>query len=160
MYFQISWISLRQTFSRKFCCSPHTWMLLNHFWLSCIQDLTSLFLPLCRPSARLSGRLDKELPINLTLSVNLIWYFTVFPIFCVSIDTEKVMFFSVFLTDIWTGLGTYPLVVRLIIVFTNWHVVENQQNFFLCLESRIIYVVSSCPVFTCIMAEIRYHRIP
>ena len=71
-------------------------MLLNHFWLSCIQDLTSLHLPLCRPSARLSGRLDKELAINLTLSVNLIWYFTVFPIFCVSIDTEKVMFFSVF----------------------------------------------------------------
>ena len=96
MYFQISCISFRQTFSRKFCCSPHTWMLLNHFWLSCIQDLTSLHLPLCRPSARLSGRLDKELAINLTLSVNLIWYFMVFPIFCFSIDTEKVMFFTVF----------------------------------------------------------------
>ena len=62
-------------------------MLVNH---------QSMHLPLCRPSARLSVRLDKELAINLALPVNLILHFMVFSFPCFSIGTEKVVYFSVF----------------------------------------------------------------
>ena len=36
-----------------------------------VLDLQSLYLPLCRPSARLSVRFDTELAMNLTQSVKL-----------------------------------------------------------------------------------------
>ena len=52
-------------------------------------DLQSLYLHLCRPSTRLSVRLDREQTINLALSMKLILYFMIFPFSCFSICTEK-----------------------------------------------------------------------
>ena len=60
------------------------------------QNLQSLHLPLCMPSARLSVTL--ELVINLTLSINFILYVTVFPFsFSFLVSAENVMSFSVLL---------------------------------------------------------------
>ena len=64
-------------------------------------DLQSLHLPLRWPSARSSVRLDRELAINFTLSMNLILYIMVFPFSYFSIATEKVMYFSVFSPRHW-----------------------------------------------------------
>ena len=58
----------------------------------------SLHFPSRGPSARLSVRFDKELAINLTLSINVISFLMFFPFSCFFIDigTEQVMHFPDF----------------------------------------------------------------
>ena len=59
-------------------------------------ELQSMHLPLSRPSARISVRLDKELVINIKCSMNLILCFMISSFSCFSIGTENVIYFLVF----------------------------------------------------------------
>ena len=69
-------------------------MLVN-LWL-CIQIFDYVFKVGLAGFARLFARLDRELAINLTMSINLILFFIVFLFSSFSVGTEKVMYFWVF----------------------------------------------------------------
>ena len=92
-------------------------------------DLQPLHWPFCRPSVRLLIRLDRELPINLTLWMNFILYFIIFPFSYFSISTEKVMYFSAFSTGYSNCSSNYKMAVIV------WSIAEDRINFLWCFVS-------------------------
>ena len=114
-----------------------------------------MHLPLCRRSARLSVRVNKELAINLTLSMNHILYFTVFPFSCFSIGTMEVTYFSVSFIFFQTFKLPFELFHQLFdykmtVIFD--HLRKTSSNFFWCHILNYRYCVQ--PPYICIMAMI------